>query len=64
LPSEALKKQVLHYVQDDNIYDKNFRLRTLVRSIQLLNKIAELTLDIISFRLSSSHSAFSVFQTL
>ena len=29
LPSEALKKQVLHCVQDDKIYDENFRLRTL-----------------------------------
>ena len=36
----------------------------LVGSAQLLNKLAELTLDIIPFRLSSSHSAFSVFQAL
>jgi len=33
LSSEAVKKQVLHYVQDDKIYDKNFSLRTLEISL-------------------------------
>ena len=54
----SVEKQVLHYVQNDNIYEKNFRLRTLIRrwrldvlyNEKLLRRFATLELQAKLFR--------------